>query len=371
MSPKLTLVFALACCVIVGCRGDSGQDEWGLPPQSESVHAFYYAWYGNPDIDGAYSHWNHEVLVSEETPRFFSGGDDIGANFYPQLGCYSSNDPAVIEEHMRQVKRAGVGVLCVSWWGERSFSDHAIPKILDLADLHGIKINFHLEPFPGRNAKTSREALIYLMTSYGDHPAFHRLERHGNLPIVYVYDSYLTSAEEWATILAPNGERTIRGTPYDAVMIGLWVQEHEEEFMTEAHFDGFYTYFATDGFTYGSTASNWERLAGWARENEKTFIPCVGPGYLDSRIRPWNTENSRSRDEGTYYDRMFKAALDVAPEIVGVTSFNEWHEGTQIEPAVPEVSRDYTYEDYRPLTPEYYLDRTRYWVEQLETGRDH
>ena len=35
--------------------------------------------------------------------------EDIGANFYPELGCYSSRDPVVIDEHMQQFKAAGIG----------------------------------------------------------------------------------------------------------------------------------------------------------------------------------------------------------------------------------------------------------------------
>jgi len=26
------------------------------------VHTFYYGWYGNPEMDGAYSAWNHQVI---------------------------------------------------------------------------------------------------------------------------------------------------------------------------------------------------------------------------------------------------------------------------------------------------------------------
>ena len=53
------------------------------------VHAFYYPWYGNPKTDGRYDHWNHSVAVRKGPPRQFPGGDDIGASFYPALGCYS------------------------------------------------------------------------------------------------------------------------------------------------------------------------------------------------------------------------------------------------------------------------------------------
>lgn len=38
------------------------------------------------------------------------------------------------------------------------------------------------------------------------------------------------------------------------------------------------------------------------------FIPSVGPGYDDRRIRPWNVENTRNREDGKYYQKMFEMA---------------------------------------------------------------
>ena len=102
------------------------------------------------------------------------------------------------------------------------------------------------------------------------------------------------------------------------------LKEHEERFMVDGGFDGFYNYFATDGFTYGSTIGNWPRLANWARENDKLFVPCVAPGYIDTRIRPWNGRNARSRENGAYFDRSFEAAVNLSPPIISITSFNEW-----------------------------------------------
>jgi hypothetical protein len=40
-----------------------------------------------------------------------------------------------------------------------------------------------------------------------------------------VYDSYHTKPYEWATILDPKSQDTIRGTDYDAVMIALYVDK--------------------------------------------------------------------------------------------------------------------------------------------------
>ncbi len=345
-----------------------GKDTRQADSVSERVHAFYYPWWGTPEVDGDYFHWKHDVLGEVDTPHTFPGGQDIGADFYPQLGCYSTNDESVLRTHMHQLRSAGVGVMCVSWWWEGSFEDKTLPKLLDVASEYGIKVNFHIEPIPDRNAAVTKEAIIYLIDTYGSHEAFYRDGSHGNRPVFYIYDSYKTPVEDWASILTTEGSHSIRGAEYDAIVLALWVEPHEEAFILDGGFDGFYTYFAADGFSYGSTPANWPRLARWAEDNCKLFVPCVGPGYCDTRIRPWNAANTKEREEGAYYDRMFSTAIKTSPTYIGITSFNEWHEGTQIEPAVPKEIEGFQYRDYSPLEPDYYLNRTRFWIDRWERG---
>lgn len=81
-----------------------------------NVHLFYYPWYGNPETDGRYVHWNHQNLPhwrKEEMRKWPLGvhvpPDDIGANFYPALGPYSSADPDTVDKHMAQVQSSGAG----------------------------------------------------------------------------------------------------------------------------------------------------------------------------------------------------------------------------------------------------------------------
>lgn len=83
---------------------------------SYNVHVFYYPWYANPETDGEYHHWNHPYLPhwnKEEAKKYETGThippDDIGSNFYPELGPYSSRDPQVIHKHMAQMQKAGIG----------------------------------------------------------------------------------------------------------------------------------------------------------------------------------------------------------------------------------------------------------------------
>merc|ERR1712187_587447 len=93
------------------------------------------------------------------------------------------------------------------------------------------------------------------------------------------------------------------------------------------------------------------------------FIPAVGPGYDDTLIRPWNAQNVRPRRNGGYYDEMWRVATNLWPHAVSITSYNEWGEGTQIEPAIPYTSpQGRKYQDYLPNSPDYYLKKTAEWA---------
>lgn len=213
-----------------------------------------------------------------------------------------------------------------------------------------------------------RSAVQHAIETYGNHPAMYkRLHRGKLLPLFYIYDSYLIKGEDWKALLQPDGKSTVRGTKLDAIFIGLLLEDKDKFELKSAGFDGFYTYFAADGFTFGSTATHWKSLGAFARVNDLIFIPCVGPGYIDERIRPWNHKNTRDREGGAYYDTHFRAALDADIDVIAVTSFNEWHEGTQIEMAVPKNTREYKYLDYAPNPPDYYLSLTRTWSHKFLT----
>ena len=141
-------------------------------------------------------------------------------------------------------------------------------------------------------------------------------------------------------------------------------------------FDGVYTYFASEGFSFGSRTVEWRHLQNQMEAAGKLFIPSVGPGYIDTRVRPWNAQNSKGRGHhGSYYKRMIRSALALKPRIISITSWNEWHEGTQIEPAKPFTSSvvspgrttPYTYMDYEADGgPNAYLDITRIMAGELE-----
>ena len=93
-----------------------------------------------------------------------------------------------------------------------------------------------------------------------------------------------------------------------------------------AGFDGLYTY---DIVTWNGAL--FRRLCAQAHAAGLLCAPSVGPGY-DARLATRH-EVIRQRNDGRTYDRMWKTAIRAGADIVTITSYNEWQEGTQIEPA--------------------------------------
>ena len=355
---KLSLLFLLICSAFLA------------QSQKLNNHAvcFYYNWYGSNLIDEHNYHWAHPVIPQNDkdtTKKIFLGRGDIGANFYPANGEYSSGDTSTIEKHMQEVAQAGIGIIAVTWLGVDDYTYKNVVPLLDAASRHGIKVCFQIEPRVRKTVFSTCEAVRFIVENFGNHPAFYR-NKETHHPLFFIYDSYVIPANEWAIFLSDTGKQSIRNKSYNSDMIGLWCWKEDEAFFNNSGFDGCYTYFASRGFTYGSTPENWTTLQSWADAHHKIFIPSVGPGYNDERIRPWNTRNNKDRENGKYYDRMFEDAITANVKWIGITSFNEWHEGTQIEPAKKHKFGNFYYLDYGVLSDDYDLTRTKYWLNNWE-----
>jgi glycoprotein endo-alpha-1,2-mannosidase len=117
------------------------------------------------------------------------------------------------------------------------------------------------------------------------------------------------------------------------------------------------------------TGSTFARLCSQAHAVGLLCAPSVGPGY-DARLATGDTL-VRTRSDGACYDRMWRRAIRAHADLVTVTSYNEWQEGTQIEPARAQAGRpDYDgawgREGYAARHA--YLDATALWASRLRSA---
>ena len=344
------------------------------------VHAFFYVWYGTVEVDGNWTHWDHEVLdhwnpeISQIHKKAIGSKHNPPSNlhsaYYPLQGAYSSRDPNNLDAQFATMQAAGIDVAVVSWWGQPTneratdtqgvASDLAIDDVFQAAERNGhVKVMLHLEPYPGRSEATVRSDLEYIMEKYSKYPSLYRSPK--GFPCYYMYDSYHIQPHAWQRLLTVDGDITVRGTALDALFIGLWLDSGHGRDLKDAGFDGAYSYFASEGFSYGSTVAHWKTMVTFCNAYSLLSSLSVGPGYDDSAIRPWNRQNTKFREDGMYYEGFWEEALVAGPSFVSITSYNEWGEGTQIEPArevLKSEGYEKAYSNYGKGGPHLYINIT-------------
>jgi glycoprotein endo-alpha-1,2-mannosidase len=319
---RLAFLVLAAALAVPAAAGADDLDPRSVP--TARVGIFYYPWFATPQRDGHYLHWQQGGI----RPPF-----DVASSFYPARGAYSSADALVVDAQMREIAAAGVGVVIASWWGKGSLEDTRLPLLLDAARRNNLQVAAHLEPYAGRTVASTGADIEHL--------------RALGITDFYVWASVALPDAEWAELnLRLEGVRTFANTN----LAGR---------AAAGGFDGIYTY---DVLLFGGRL--FPRLCLQARRLGLLCAPSVGPGYDARRATP--DRRVKPRRNGATYDAMWRGAIRAGADLVTITSYNEWHEGTQIEPARAGRRGYESYEGAWGLTGRAaetaYLARTAYWV---------
>lgn len=316
----------MVCLIGLGfltLRPDSVQSAPGIKKVPHEVLAFYYGWYGNPQVSGHWSHWSD---VDESNKAIAS------TTHYPQLGPYDSHDPKIVEQQCRWAKDAGVTGFIVSWWAQGDFHDQGMSLLLDTAQHNGLKITIYYETVPPRGAPKPEGAvndLLYILNKYEKHPAWLKV---AGKPVIFVYGRAVgqIGLEGWRSIITEVNKQYRGG----ATFVGDRVSEEAARI-----FDGIHTYNPT-AKTAGMSA---DQIRQWAKENYPQWVATAGrdiacitiiPGYDDHKLGRKEPRPITDRHEGETYRALWEEAIAAQTDWILITSWNEWHEGSEIEPSV-------------------------------------
>lgn len=292
----------------------------GVPKQ---VLAFYYGWYGNPTVSGRWVHWE-KVDEAKKT---------IGSSsHYPSLGAYDSHDPKLVEQHCKWAKEAGITGFIATWWGQGDFHDKGLPLLLDTAQKHGLAVTVYFETVHRDGALKD---VMYLLEHYAKHPAW--LKVNGK-PVLFVYGRAVgeIKPEGWLEVISEANKQY----PGGAVFIGDQISKKAARI-----FDGIHTYNPT-----GSTAhKSVEEIRVWAHANYPKWVATAGPNRIACvTVIPGYDDTTQGRPlprpitewhNGRTYETLWEEAIAANPDWVLITTWNEWHEGSEIEPSVENGDR--------------------------------
>ncbi len=318
-----------------------------------SLGAYYYPWY---DSDGR--HWD-------------DGYNGQSRGLEPALGEYSSRSAKTLSNHIEWSKQLGIDHWICSWWGRGSWEDetirqHVVPA-LEGSDTTAPKFClFYESPGPlsfdpdkgidfdlPQNTRQLVEDFDYLARHYFNQPDYLKVKGR---PVLYLYLSRtFTGDYETAIALARTAAQAQGFDPY---LIGDEVFWGSPDIDRISCFDAI-TAYNMHGPGHFSGLSDWSKFlketeavyANYRKIAESVnvgFVPGVLPGF-DARDASGDyytiprslTPDSIAGSTLTSFLDLSRRQIDPALKTIVITSFNEWHEGTQIEPR----------EDDLPLAP--------------------
>ena len=296
------------------------------PAQSLSdplVLAFYYPWFDETT-------WTYEWLSDLPAER------------------YVSRDRAVMGRHIEQAQRAGIDAFLVAWYGqgEGNPTEANLAAMLEEAAARNFKIGILFEtdsPFMGASGGVSG-ALAHALATHATHPAFLRADGR---PVFFFWRPYIYGVGTWHDVRAQ----------VDPGYGSLWISEGVDTSFLSV-FDGHHLYSNSWNPPADLTAVNqkFANLVQGAREQHgahKQWVATVMPGYNDVKIRG-GAGFATDREGGAYFERAWQAAIASQPNWIVINSFNEWPEGSYIEPS----------EAYGDL----FLNMSAVWSGQFKAG---
>ena len=308
----------------------------GVVPRQ--VLAFYYPWYSVDRAGTNGKHWGAINAPAHQTSATAQ---------YPARGVYNSMDPAVVRSQIQLAQSNGITGFIVSWFGrvsEQERNDASVPVLLQCADELHFKISIYWEQEPGSAARRNAHAvddLVYLATQFGTNDAFLKVD---GKPVIFVYERVLTQMRNapWQEILS---EARARAGPF-LLIADKYEVEHARLF------SGLHRYnisWAMVGKTPGEIRAWAAQYDGDGVKLARLYhrISCVTviPGYNDTKLR--KPGRIVDRQDGQLYRVLWEEAIRANPDWVVITSWNEWLEGTEIEPSVEDGDK------YLKLTAEY------------------
>jgi hypothetical protein len=308
----------------------------------------YMPWFVAKPYSGSWgwhwtmNHFNPDVLNG-------NGQRQIASWYYPVIGPYDSLDPAVLEYEVLLMKLAGVDGVIVDWYGQDNYYDYGINNQRTLAlfnytrkaqlkfslcyedstiqsEINGGTMN-GITVTPANAIAHAQQTLLYAQSNFFTDSSFLRLS---NAPVFLNFGpQYFQNSSDWSSIfsvlnasnqpafftednrLAPVGTGAFDWPP-------MALSGGGTNTLTPAALQGYLVNFDQKGASWPAYISS-----AFPRFHDIYSQANVGPsyGYLDDA-------------NGTTFGNTLCRALTNKSAIVQIVTWNDFGEGTIVEPTV-------------------------------------
>ncbi len=300
----------------------------------------YMPWYTAPPHSGGWGwHWTMNHFDPEQA---IAGRQQIASHYRPLIGPYDSGDPAVLEYHLLLMKLAGIDGVIVDWYGRADHFDYATihcntQALVSAAEKIGLlfAICYEDQTIPklieakklaaGDRVSHAQSEIEWLAHNWFNRPGYVRLDGR---PLLLSFGFAGLTDEEWAKVLDSPPDRW-----GDRL---LYASEHRQRPSSAGAFD----WPIPNDFP-----ASLDRFEAQAR-TMPLAIPVAFPRFHDiyqqARVGP--SYGSIADDDGKTWEATLARALQGETPVVQIATWNDWGEGTGIEP-----TEEFGYRDLESL----------------------
>ncbi|TWU00943.1 glycoside hydrolase family 71/99-like protein [Stieleria varia] len=320
---------SLVCFLLVQCIEADEPSSRSQVTRRPLILAHYMPWYTiQPATQAKPAVWGWHWTMDHFDPNKRSEGKrQIASAFYPLIGPYDSGDPQVIEYHLLLMKLAGIDGVIVDWYGQTQYRDYAVLntntyRLIQQVERLGMKfvICYEDQTIPalvagGQLAEGEQVAhvvseLNWLGKYWFRSGSYVRLD---DKPVLLSFGHAGLSDEQWTQCLGQLSQPV------------AYFSEHDRRTS------------AVGAFDWPVPSQGVERSQRFTQQGRQWQhqIPVVFPRFVDIYAQAGVNEGyGRIEDNDAKTLRStLKWALDSRSEIVQVATWNDWGEGTQIEPS--------------------------------------
>jgi hypothetical protein len=235
-----------------------------------------------------------------------------------------------VRSHVRQARGAGIDGFVTSWAGAAA-NGQAFDLVLQAEEAEGGTATAYLETLEAKRAMggidTSKLAWwLDQALQRASSPAF--LRAADGVPVVFVFSMGSVDAATWRAIADDSAKR---GRPVH--LVGDADPSTHGSVLFGWHR---YAAFGTASQLFGLWQTMAQRMRGPQVLDPSAPLPLslatVSPGYDDHKVPGRHTAVVPRGTNGDRYSQTWDAAVQADPDWILITSWNEWFEGTAVEP---------------------------------------
>jgi hypothetical protein len=306
------------------------------------VLVHYMPWYESKPVSGNWGwHWTMNHFNPDQPAA--DGYPAIASQVDPLLGAYDSGDEDLLVAHVSLIKLAGINGVVIDWYGTSTFRDYPIihrntERLIDVIQRAGLvyaicyedqSVKHRMEELNLSRSEGMQQGLAdaaWLARAFAD-PAYARLKGR---PILPIFGPQYFERDEWPLVMQGiEPVPLLLGLPHRVIATGMhgpfgWPPVTGGVEIPESRWSAYL-----------------DELHAPLRQG-RTVISVAFPGFHDiydeAGVHP--SYGYIPHNDGATFQTTWSKALQSGAPVIQIATWNDFGEGTVIEPTREHGTRD-------------------------------